>query len=178
MAKQLDTEKFEAIFHCYKKMVYKLAYLTLGNAQEAEDVMQEVFVKVYRSHDSFHPEKGNFNSWLRRITINESISRQRRKSLPSLSLENLEEEGADLPGTTHELPEELAIKQEETRSIRKAMSSLDKKHRAILVLRYFDNLSYNEISQVLEIPLGTVKSRINTAIKALRKEMLDKEVSP
>jgi len=178
LAKQLDKEKFEAIFHCYKNMVYKLAYLTLGNAQEAEDVMQEVFIKVYRAHHSFRPEKGNFNSWLRRITINQSISRQRRKSLPSLSLENLEEEGTSLSGTVHELPEDLAIKQEETRRVQKAMSSLDRKHRGILALRYFDNLSYNEISLVLDIPLGTVKSRINTAIKALRREMVDKEVAP
>ena len=178
MVKPLDAEKFEAIFHCYKNMVYRLAYLTLGDAQEAEDVMQEVFIKVYQAHDSFRPEKGNFNSWLRRITINQSISRQRRKSLPSLSLENLEEEGADLSETSYELPEETAIKQEESRRIQRAISFLDKKHRAILALRYFDNLSYNEISLVLEIPLGTVKSRINTAIKALRREMVDKEVSP
>lgn len=178
MVMQVDPEKFEAIFHCYKNMVYKLAYLTLGNAQEAEDVMQEVFIKVYRAHDSFHPEKGNFNTWLRRITINHSISRQRRKSLPSLSLENLEEEGVNLPERSHELPEEIVIKQEETRSVQRAMSCLDRKHRAILALRYYDNLSYNEISQVLEIPLGTVKSRINSAIKTLRKELLDKEVAP
>lgn len=171
MAKQMELEEFEALFHCYKNMVFKLAYLTLGNIQEAEDVMQEVFIKVYRAQNSFRPEKGKLNSWLRRVTINQSISRRRRKSLTSLSLEVLEEEGVDLPEDSPRLPEELLIKQEESRRIQESMSFLDGKHRTILALRYYDSLSYNEIARVLEIPLGTVKSRINTAIQALRKEL-------
>ena len=177
MAKQMELEEFEAFFHCYKNMVFKLAYLTLGNVQEAEDVMQEVFINVYRAQNSFNPEKGNFNSWLRRITINQIISRRRRKSLPSLSIEVLEEEGTELPQDSPLLPEELVIKQEESRRIQKAMSFLDRKYTVILAMRYYDNLSYSEIAQVLEIPLGTVKSRINTAIKALRKELAESEVT-
>lgn len=178
MAKQIELNKFEAIYHRYKNMVFRLAYLTLGDAQEAEDAMQEVFIKVYRSWGSFDPEKGHLNSWLHRITINQCISRRRRKSLPSFSLERLQKEGLDLPDTTPQHPEDLLIKQEESKRIQKAMSLLDMKHRAIIALRYFDNLSYNEIAQTLEIPLGTVKSRINTAIKALRRELVDKEVAP
>jgi RNA polymerase sigma-70 factor (ECF subfamily) len=172
----MELEEFEAIFHRYKNIVFKIAYLTLGDVQEAEDVMQEVFIKVYRARDSFRPEKGQFNSWLHRITINQSISRRRRKSLPSFSLERLREEGLDLPEASPQLPEEFLMKQEESKRIQEAMSFLDRKHRAILALRYFDDLSYNEIAQVLGIPLGTVKSRINTAIKALRRELVEKEV--
>jgi RNA polymerase sigma-70 factor, ECF subfamily len=178
LTKQMELEEFEAVFHCYKNMVFKLAYLTLGNVQEAEDVMQEVFIKVYRAQNSFRPEKGNFNSWLRRITINQIISRRRRKSLPSLSLEVLEEEGAELPEDSPLLPDEFLIKQEESRRIQEAIKFLNRKHSAILVMRYYDNLSYDEIARVLEIPLGTVKSRINTAIKALRKELVEKEAAP
>lgn len=176
MAKQTEIEEFEAVFNCYKNMVFKLAYLTVGNAQEAEDIMQEVFIKVYRAQGSFNSDKGNFNCWLRRITINQIISRRRRKSLSSLPLEVLEEEGTEFRGDPDSSPEELLIKQEEKKSIREAMRFLDRKHRAVLVLRYFDNLSYNEIAGVLEIPLGTVKSRINTAIKALRKELGERRV--
>jgi len=178
LAKQTRIEEFEAIFDCYKNMVFKLAYLTIGNVQEAEDIMQEVFIKVYRAQNSFQPEKGNFNSWLRRITINQIISRRRRKSLSSVSLEVLEEEGIELQEGHHLPPEDLLIKQEENRSIQEAIRFLDRRQRIVLVLRYFDNLSYNEIAEVLEIPLGTVKSRINTAIKALRKELGEKEVAP
>lgn len=177
MAKQMELEEFEAFFHCYKNMVFKLAYLTLNSVQEAEDVMQEVFIKVYRAQNSFKPEKGNFNSWLRRITINQIISRRRRKYLPSLSLELLEEQDAALPENSHLLPEELVIKQEESKRIQKAISFLDKKHIAVLAMRYYENLSYSEIAQVLDIPLGTVKSRLNTAMKALRKELEESEVA-
>ena len=93
-------------------------------------------------------------------------------------VETTQEEGIDLPETSTQLPEELLIKQEESKKIQEAMRLLDSKHRAIIALRYFDNLSYNEIAQILEIPLGTVKSRINTAINALRRELVEKEVAP
>ena len=178
MAKQMEPEEFEALFHRYKNMVFKLAYLTLGDVQEAEDVMQEVFIKVYRSKNSFSPEKGKFNSWLHRVTINQSISWRRRKSLSSSSLERLEEEGGDLPEDSPQLPEELLIKQEESKMIQEAMIFLDRKHRAILAMRYYDNLSYEDIARILETPLGTVKSRINRAIEALRKGLVGKEVAP
>ena len=172
MAKQFELEELEALFHCHKDMVFKTAYLILGDTQEAEDVLQEVFIKVYRAGDTFHPEKGGLNTWLHRITVNQCISKCRKKHLPSFSLdERLEEGGFDPPGAPSQLPEELLIKQEEGERMQRAMKSLDKKHRAVLTLRYFDDLSYDEITQVLKIPLGTVKSRLNTAIKALRKEL-------
>jgi len=173
----MELEEFEAFFHCYKNMVFKLAYMTLGNVHEAEDIMQEGFIKVYRAQNTYKPEKGTFNSWLRRITINQIISGHRRKSLPSLSLEVLEDENFDSPEYSQHLPEELVIKQEENRRMQKAISFLDRKHIAILAMRYYENLSYSEIAEVLEIPLGTVKSRINTAIKALRKEWAKSEVT-
>jgi len=178
LAKQIELDEFEAIYHRYKNMVLKLAYLTLGDAQDAEDAMQEVFIKVYRAWDSYNPERGHINAWLHRITINQCISQRRRKSLPSFSLERSQKEGLDLPDTSLPLPERLLIKKEESQIIQKAMNLLDMKHRAIIAMRYFDNLSYNEIAQILEIPVGTVKSRINTAIKTLRRELMDKEVAP
>ena len=176
MAKQTEVEEFEAIFYRYKDMVFKIAYLIVGNAQEAEDVMQEVFIKVYRAGDTFRPEKGGFNTWLHRITVNQCISERRRKRLPSFSHETLKEEGFDLPQASSELPEEFLMKQEESERIRRAMRSLDRKHRAVLALRYFDELSYGEIAQMLKIPLGTVKSRLNAAIKVLRKEIVEREL--
>ena len=175
MAKQDHIEDFEAIFHDYKDMVFRSAYLILGNAQEAEDVLQEVFIKVYRSGDTLHPQERGFKTWLHRVTVNQCISERRRKHLHSFSYETLNEEGCELPQVSYELPDELAIKQDETRRIQQAMKRLDKKCRAILTLRYFDDLSYAEIAQVLGIPLGTVKSRLNAATKSLREEIVEKE---
>jgi len=176
LAKQTQVAEFEAIFHRYKNMAFKIAYLILGDVQEAEDVLQEVFIKVYRAGGSFRPEKGGFNTWLHRITVNQCISTRRRKLPPLFSLERLKEEGLDLPEASSQLPEEFLMKQEESERIGGAMSSLDRKHRAILALRYFDDLSYEEIAQVLKIPLGTVKSRLNKAIKGLREEIVEKEL--
>ena len=176
MAKPL--EEVEAIFCRYKDMVFKTAYLMLGNTQEAEDVLQEVFIKIYKSYDTFHSEKGRFNTWLHRITVNQCISERRKKRLPSFSLERLGEEGFDLPEVSSQLPEKLLMKQEESEKVQRAMKSLGRKHRTVVTLRYFNGLSYDEIAQVLKIPLGTVKSRLNAAIEALRKELIGKELTP
>lgn len=173
MAKKFGAEEFEAIFHCYKDMVFKTAYLILGDGEKASDALQEVFIKVHKSLDAFDPQKGKFKTWLYRITVNQCISERRRKGSASFSLERLEEEGLHLRDTNSQLPEELLMKQEESKAIKQAMQSLDAKHRAVLALRYFDELSYDEIAETLGIPLGTAKSRLNTAIKVLRQKLVE-----
>jgi len=173
LANDFGVDNFEAIFGQYKDMVYKTAYLILGDTHRAEDVLQEVFIKVHKSLDTFDSRKGTFSTWLRRITVNQCISERRNTHSPPLSLERLEEEGFDLAGADSRHPEELAVKREESQRIQRAMKTLDRKHRAVVTLRYFNELSYEEIAQVLSIPLGTVKSRINTAIRALRQELIE-----
>jgi len=168
-----SVENFEAVFRQYKDVVYKTAYLILGDAHRAEDVLQEVFIKVHKSLDTFDSRKGAFSTWIHRITVNQCITeyRNRHSLFLSVSLESLKEEGLDPAGTDSRHPEELALKREEGQRIQRAMKTLDRKHRAVVTLRYFDELSYEEIAQVLSIPLGTVKSRLNTAIRALRQEL-------
>ena len=173
MAKQCRIDDLEALFRNYKEMVFKTAYLILGSAEEADDVLQEVFIKVHKSWGTYDPERGALSTWLRRITVNHCISERRRKRPPLVSLDGLEEQGFDPPDADAELPEELLIKQEQKERIGRAIRSLDRKHRAVLVLRYSDGLSYDEIAEVLKIPLGTVKSRLNTAVKALCKELVE-----
>lgn len=173
MAKQCKIDDLEVVFRNYKDMVFKTAYLILDSAEEADDALQEVFVKVHKSWNTYDPERGALSTWIRRVTVNHCISERRRKRPLLVSLEGLEEQGFDPPDADVELPEELLIKQEQKEGIRRAMRSLDEKHRAVLVLRYSDDLSYDEIADALRIPLGTVKSRLNTAIKALREELVE-----
>ena len=175
MAKQLKADDLEAIFCNYRDTVFKTAYLILGDAEEANDVLQEVFIKVHKSWNTYDPQKGALYTWIRRITVNQCISERRRKR-PSASLEKLQEQGFDPPDDRIDPPEELVIRQEEGEQIKRAMRLLDEKHRAVLVLRYHDGLSYDEVAQALKIPLGTVKSRLNTAIKALREELVGRGV--
>ena len=156
-----DAAAFEALFQQYKRLVFKNAYLITGVKEDAEDVLQEVFVSVWRSRQTFDPNKGKLTTWLHRITVNKCLERRRKKKLASVSLE-----GLDLPET--QLRDEVLVSQQEYEKLIEAMNSLDTKHRAMLVLRYFNDLSYEEIAQTSGVPLGTVKSRINKGLKLLR----------
>lgn len=170
-----DINAFEALFQQYYELVFKTAYFMVGNKQEAEDVLQEVFIAMWKSRCTFDPAKGKLTTWLHRVTINKCISRHRKKQAAFFSLEETTGREPDLLETrSSELPEELLINRLEYERTIKAVNSLDGKHRSVLILRYFSDLSYDEIVQVLGIPLGTVKSRLNQAIRTLRRE-LEKE---
>lgn len=163
-----DMSAFEALFQQYKGLVFKNAILMTGNREEAEDILQDVFMTVWKSRHTFNPTKGKFVTWLYRITVNQSIDRQRRKQPASLSLE---ETNLDLPNANYqESPEEAIASKLEHERLANAVNHLDGKHRPVLVLRYFNGLSYREIAEVLDIPLGTVKSRIHQALKSLRRQ--------
>lgn len=170
-----DIEAFEVLYRQYYKLVFKTAYLMVGNKEEAEDVLQEAFIAMWKSRRTFDPGKGKLTTWLCRITVNQCTSRLRMKRVAVVSLEEAKTEGFDLPDTNAQLPEELCAKQWEYEQVVKAISSLDGKHRAAVVLRYFGELSYEEIAQVLDIPLGTVKSRLSQALRTLN-QVIDKDV--
>lgn len=160
---------FEALFEQYKGLVFKNAVLMTGNREEAEDILQEIFMTVWNSCNSFDPGKGNFTTWLYRITVNRCIDRQRKKQQTPLSLE---EQNIDLSEIgCQELPEETLIRKLEYERLINAVNQLDNKHRTVLILRYFNDLSYNEIAEVLDIPVGTAKSRIYNALRSLREKM-------
>ncbi len=166
---------FEVLFQQYHKLVFKTAYLVLGNKDDAEDVLQEVFIAVWKSRGTFDPTKGKLTTWLHRITVNQCVNRKRRKQVAILSMEEARDDGFRLPEiTSSELREELLMNRLEYERTIKAVNSLDGKHRPVLILRYFGDLSYGEIAQVLDIPLGTVKSRLSQAVRSLRGE-LEKE---
>jgi RNA polymerase sigma-70 factor (ECF subfamily) len=164
-----DESAFESVFQDYRKMVFKTAYLMTGSKEEAEDILQEVFVSVWRSRNTFNPKKGKLTTWIYRITVNQCLSRRRRRKPALLSLE---EKSINLPDIKpEERPEEVLVTRLEYERLVKAMNALDGRHRSVLVLRYFNDLSYDEIAQVIGIPLGTVKSRISQALRSLRAQM-------
>ena len=160
-----DEVAFAALFHEYKNLVYKTAYLMLGNAGDAEDALQEVFVQVHRSLATFQPSKGAFTTWLHRITMNRCLNRRRKRRLFTLSLDKVSP--ASLTGHSSSFESRLA--EEET--VQQALNRLSEKQRAVVILRYYWDLSYAEMAQILDIPVGTVKSRLNLALKTLRKKL-------
>lgn len=169
-----DVNAFEALFRQYQKLVFRTAYLITGDGETAKDVMQEVFVSVWKSRHTFNPEKGKFTTWLHRITVNKCSRKRRKKQPPFLSLEAAEGKGFE-PGSD-DIPRELMISREEYAGLMKALAALDTKHRSVVVLRYFNEFSCEEIAQIADIPLGTVKSRLHYALKSLRQELSAGEV--
>ena len=164
-----DVGAFEALFRQYENLVFRTAYLMTGRREEADDVLQEVFVTVWKYRHTFNPTRGKITTWLHRITVNQCAKRYRKRE-PALV--SLEEKSLDLPTTKHqEQPEEALVSKWEYERLLNAMNTLHHKHRSVLVLRYFNDLSYDEIGQVVGIPLGTVKSRINQALKSLREQL-------
>jgi len=160
-----DMVAFEALYRQYERLVFKKAYLITGSKDEAEDVLQEVFLAVWRFRQTFDPTKAKFTTWLQRITVNE-CSRKRRQAADFTSIEEL-----DFPEAANRQPEEILVTKYEYEALLKALDDVDGKHRTALVLRYLNNLPYTEIAEVLGIPLGTVKSRLNHALVCLKERM-------
>ena len=167
---------FESLFQTYRERVFKTAYLMVLDEEDAKDVLQEVFITVWKSRDTFDPAKGKLATWLHRITVNQCLMRHRKKRPIVASLEEARESGFDLPETrSSELPEEIAMSRWEYEKLAAAINSLDGKYRPVFILRHFDDLSYEEIAQVMDIPLGTVKSRLSQTMKTLRKVLVENE---
>jgi RNA polymerase sigma-70 factor (ECF subfamily) len=158
-----DIPAFEAFFRQYERLVFKNAYLVTGTRDEADDVLQEVFVAVWKSRRTFDPAKGKVTTWLHRITINKCLEMKRKKTVKTTPLEDVDPPAADLA-------DDVLVSRQEYEKLMAAMKNLDPKHRAVLVLRYFNDLSYEEIAHAVGVPLGTVKSRINSGLKMLRGE--------
>jgi RNA polymerase sigma-70 factor (ECF subfamily) len=161
-----DRDAFAALFEQYKNLVYKSAYLMLGNTHDAEDVLQEVFVLVHRSLSRFDPRLAAFSTWLHRITINQCLNHRRKRSLLSVPLDDALMIG-EFPGK----------QSAEDEAVWQAVHSLSDKQQAVVVLRYYWEMSYADMAQILEIPLGTVKSRLDLALKTLRRALDNKSYS-
>ncbi len=159
-----DIQAFESLFEQYKNLVYKTAYLILDDSGEAEDALQEVFLLVHKSLSSFDSRKGAFTTWLHRITVNYCLNHRPKRYHSSLE-DVFPTPSTDFPGA--QLAEEDAIWQ--------ATRSLSDKQQAVVILRYYWDLPYAEIARILEIPLGTVKSRLDLALKTLRKIVEEQE---
>ena len=168
-------ESFSSLVDEHRPRVLRTAYGVVGSIQEAEEIAQEVFIKVWRSLPGYN-RVGAFSSWLYRITINASIDRLRKRR-EETSLDELPEGSTPLVDRLSEanleLPEDTIVRKDTGRRIREAIEELPPHARATLILREYEQLSYKEIAEALEIPIGTVMSRLNYARKALRKILVE-----
>lgn len=165
-----DLSAFEPLVEKYRQRVWRLAYQILRDREEAWDVAQEAFVRVYQSLPSFRGQSA-FYTWMFRIVVNLATDRQRQRGARARALGSEpvpeEEWGRTMPDAAAG-PDLLAARAEERALIRRALDSLPVHHRTIIMLSDIEGLTYREIAEVLRIPMGTVMSRLHNARKRLR----------
>ena len=173
--KKGDQHAFELLVRKYKMAVFNTIYSIIGNAQEADDIAQEVFLKVYTKVGSFKG-KSSFSTWLYRVTVNRCVDelRKRNNRIISYETEFDEEEKLRLrdilAGKEGNITEGL-IKEELEVIVQKAMNSLPEKDRVILTLKEIEGLSYNEISKIMKISLDKVKIWLFRARQKLKEKL-------
>lgn len=169
-----DQNAFADIVSLYQHKLYQVCYRMLGNKQEAEDIAQEAFVRAYTNLHTFD-QKRKFSTWLYRIGTNLCIDRIRKKKPDYyLDAEVTGTEGLDLYSqiaSDDQLPEETIEQMELQDRIQYEIGRLPDKYRTVVVLKYIEELSLQEISEILDMPLGTVKTRIHRGREALRKQL-------
>ncbi len=166
---------FEALYDRYKDYVYRVAFFVTRNASEAEDAVQETFLDVHKALPHYDVDgPARFKTWLYRVTVNRCRMRMRRKRPPSVDWEKIDERLAQLPSPRAAQPESVVTRREQASALWQAVDCLPDPHRMVLLLRYKEELSYNEIADVLSLRLGTVKSRLYNAHKKL-KALLETE---
>lgn len=174
--KEGDEEAFAQIVARYRNPITNYLYRFLNDYEEAVDLAQETFVRVYYALERYHTEYA-FSTYIYRIATNLAISeirkRKRRRlfSLTGLFQSEEENETEFQPTDEKSLPDEDLIEDEKSRVIAKAIATLPDKYRAPIVLREVEGKSYEEIAQILQLGLGTTKSRISRA-RGLLKEKL------
>ena len=162
-------EAFGQLIQKYQDRLYNSMVQILRNESEAEDVVQDAFVLAFTKLASFKG-KSAFFTWLYRIAYNVAITRMRRRK-PNVSIDGKEESARlDFPDTGP-APEDRLEQQEQAKQLNKALGRLSPDHRAILILRELEELDYDAISEVLDLPIGTVRSRLHRARGHLREHL-------
>ena len=168
-----DREAFRGLVDRYQGRLLRLVSQIVRSREDAEDIVQESFVKAYLSLNSFRGQS-SFYTWMYRIAFNMAIDFKRkvaRRGGEAAPLEDIEKKGAlvDLPVT--QSPSDAVYRKEQAHSIQKALEELTEEHRAVIVLREIDGLSYDDIARVTGVTVGTVMSRLHYARKRLQKTL-------
>lgn len=164
-----DAEAFGEIVRRWERRIFALAYGMLGREDDARDATQETFLAAFRNLRGFRGE-AKVSSWLHRIAVNQCITRQRRAKVRSESAldDEQERQEASFATTLQESPASLVEGRQETLAVRRAINSLPLELRQVVIMKEFEELTFREIADVLDLPLSTVKSRLYTALKQLQ----------
>ncbi|HDZ26746.1 MAG TPA: sigma-70 family RNA polymerase sigma factor [Candidatus Aminicenantes bacterium] len=156
----------------YSKRIFNMAYQFAGSYQEAEDLTQDIFLKLYNSLSKFD-FKRNFSAWLLTIARNYLIDQYRRTKWEKQTRDNFNDHY--LTSEAFENPEEGAVKEENKRTVWQGINNLTSEIRMAIILRDIQGKQYEEIAEIMSLPLGTVKSRINRGRLQLAKILKEKK---
>lgn len=169
LCRQGDVHAFETLFRKYQSYVYNVSLGMLSNSEDAADVTQETFLRLHRSLDSFRGDS-TFATWLYRVAVNLCITEIRRRGRNKVQF--LEEIAHDETGEYNDEvgpgPEESIELDDERRVVQQVLRTLPADYRAIMVLRHFQQLAYEEIAEVLNLSLSQVKTRLFRARKMFK----------
>ncbi|MBD3289320.1 sigma-70 family RNA polymerase sigma factor [candidate division KSB1 bacterium] len=172
-----DQRAFTEILNRYRASIYNLIYKMVHNKEETEDLVQEAFIKAFSSLSTFNEEYA-FSTWLYKIAINNSIDHFRKKKLKTYSMDTpIESKDGPIQrefSDSSYLPDDPLLNKEKNKLIEEAIAKLPEKYRVSIILRHREEKSYEEIAQILDIPLGTVKARIFRAREMLKKQLKGK----
>lgn len=167
-----DADAFGEIVRRWERRIYALAFGMLGREEDARDATQETFIAAFRNLRGFRGE-AKVSSWLHRIAVNQCITRQRRARVRSeTALEDeTERDAGAFTIAASESPASQAESRERTEVVRRAVAALPPELRQVIVMKEFEEMTFQEIAATLELPLSTVKSRLYTALKQLRMRL-------
>lgn len=165
------SEAFGQLVLKYQDRLYNTVFHVVGHAEDARDVVQEALVQAFLKLDSFK-HRSAFYTWLYRIAFNVAITHRRRRR-PAASVDQIRETSNMEPVDCTEGPAESLDRKERCGRVRQAIARLAEDHRAVLVLREIDGCCYETISEILDLPIGTVRSRLHRARLQLKEELAE-----
>ena len=178
-AQQGDREAFRELYERYHRRSYSVAYGVVKNPSDAREIVQEAFIRVHKHIERFEGSS-SFYTWLYRIVMNLSIDHLRRKKGRSFDYDDrigrdddVAGDGAIVPTIMDANPRKTAIRKELREALQKALDELPEIHRAVILLREVEGMSYEEMARVLEVPKGTIMSRLFHARRKMQESLQD-----
>ncbi len=170
-------ESFDFVFNVHRDFVYGLTRALLGNTQDAEDVTQDVFLRVYKALPSYESERITMRTWLTKMTVNACNTYKRRNFLHN-TLRQRQSANDDAPDLFDRIdssilgaPEDHALRAEVRQSVKDVIARMRPEHRTVLVLHYYMDLSCPEIASAIGCPEGTVYSRLHYARRLVQTQL-------
>lgn len=172
--KRYDKYSFIELYKLYEKYLYSLCFSYVQNSQDALDLVQEIYIKIFKNINSFELHKP-FHPWIRKIAVNTCLNFKRtiKNNIISMNVSISDDEEIALEDTliSGENVLQDVVNSETKILIKKYLKEIPEEYRIVIILRYYEDLSYNEIAELINIPLGTVKTKIYRGKAMLRKKL-------